>query len=62
MNVTEWDDPDRIDALPGGERSPPLEAGDSYVVPPGTVHGVRALEPCRVVDAFAPPLGADTSE
>lgn len=103
MDITDWDEPARIDELDGGERrilactdemmlvhytleagaegaphshdettqasfvvegslelcgaySRTLEAGDSYVVPPGTEHGVRALEPCRVVDAFAPPL------
>ncbi|WP_408957370.1 cupin domain-containing protein [Natrinema sp. 74] len=107
MDVTEWDDPGRIDDLEGGQRrvlaatdemmlvhyaleagaegephaheeatqatfviegvlelhgeySRTVEAGDSYVVPAGTVHGVRALEPCRVIDAFAPPLESYT--
>ncbi|WP_222917147.1 cupin domain-containing protein [Natrinema sp. SYSU A 869] len=109
MDITEWDDPNRIDDLAGGERrvlsatdelmlvhysleagaegephahdettqatfviegtlelrgerSRTLEAGDSYVVPPGTVHGVRALEACRVIDAFTPPLETYRSE
>jgi len=39
-----------------GEFSTVIEARDSYVIPPGTEHGVRVLEPCRVIDAFAPPL------
>lgn len=104
MEITDWDDPTRVDELDGGgERrvlactdemmlvhyslrageeghphahetsvqasfvvegaielrgaySETVEAGGSYVVPPGTEHGVRALEPCRVIDAFAPPL------
>ncbi|MFA9502415.1 cupin domain-containing protein [Natrinema sp. H-ect1] len=107
MDITEWDDPERIDDLEGGQRrvlsstddlvlvhyaleegaegephaheeatqatfviegrlelrgeySGIVEAGDSYAVPPGTIHGVRALEPCRVIDAFTPPLEAYT--
>lgn len=39
-----------------GEYSTTVEAGDSYVIPPGTVHGVRVTEDCTVIDAFAPPL------
>ena len=39
-----------------GAYSGTVEAGGSYIIPPGTEHGVRALEPCRVIDAFAPPL------
>jgi quercetin dioxygenase-like cupin family protein len=39
-----------------GEYSTTIEAGDSYVVPPGTTHGVRAKESCKVIDAFSPPL------
>ncbi|QRV13900.1 cupin domain-containing protein [Haloterrigena salifodinae] len=106
MDVTDWDDPTRIDDLEGGgerrvlactdelmlvhyslsegEEGEPhshekttqasfviegslelrgaysgtVEAGGSYVIPPGTKHGVRALEPCRVIDVFAPPLAA----
>jgi quercetin dioxygenase-like cupin family protein len=104
MDITDWDEPTRIDDLDGegerrvlaateemmlvhyaldagaegaphaheettqasfviegrlellGEYSATVEAGDSYVIPPGTTHGVRALDACRVVDAFAPPL------
>lgn len=41
-----------------GDRPATVTAGDSYVVPPGTVHGVRATEPTVVLDAFAPPLPA----
>lgn len=33
-----------------------VAAGDSYVVPPGTTHGVRATEPTEALDVFAPPL------
>jgi Uncharacterized conserved protein, contains double-stranded beta-helix domain len=39
-----------------GEYSTTVEAGDSYVIPPGIRHGVRANEPCKVIDAFSPPL------
>lgn len=39
-----------------GEYSTTIEAGDSYVIPPGITHGVRAKEACRVIDAFSPPL------
>jgi quercetin dioxygenase-like cupin family protein len=52
-------------SLEEGEVGPPhshdettVEAGDSYVLSPGTTHGVRALESCRVIDAFSPPLEA----
>ena len=39
-----------------GEYSSTVEACDSYVIPPGVTHGVRAKESCRVIDAFSPPL------
>jgi len=39
-----------------GEYSATIEAGDSYLIPPGTVHGVRVTESCKVLDAFSPPL------
>ncbi len=39
-----------------GEYSATIKAGDSYLIPPGTVHGVRATEPCKVLDVFSPPL------
>jgi len=39
-----------------GEYSTTVEAGDSYVIPPGITHGVQAKEPCQVIDAFSPPL------
>ncbi|PSP65421.1 cupin domain-containing protein [Halobacteriales archaeon QH_8_64_26] len=39
-----------------GEYSAIVEAGDSYIVPPGVVHGVRAREPCKVIDIFSPPV------
>lgn len=31
-----------------------LEAGGSFIVPSGLVHGVKALEAGRLVDSFAP--------
>ncbi len=31
-----------------------LRAGDSYYVPPGAVHGVKALEDSILVDVFTP--------
>ena len=31
-----------------------LAAGDSFIVPSGLMHGVRALEAGRLVDSFAP--------
>jgi len=31
-----------------------LAAGDSFIVPPNLVHGVKALEAGRLVDCFAP--------
>jgi quercetin dioxygenase-like cupin family protein len=39
-----------------GEYSATIEAGDSYLIPPDTVHGVRVTESCKVLDAFSPPL------
>ena len=45
-----------------GEFSTGIEARDSYIVPPGTEHGVRVLEPCNVIDAFAPTLDRSRSE
>ena len=39
-----------------GEYAATVTAGDSYVIPPGTTHGVRAKEACKVIDAFSPPL------
>jgi unsaturated pyranuronate lyase len=34
-----------------------VPAGECYVVPPGVMHQVRALEPTTVLDAFAPGFG-----
>jgi len=31
-----------------------LSAGDSFIVPANAVHGVKALEPGRLVDSFTP--------
>ena len=31
-----------------------LRAGDSFIVPPGSRHGVRALEPGTLIDSFTP--------
>ena len=31
-----------------------LSTGDSFIVPPNAVHGVRALEAGRLVDSFTP--------
>ncbi len=39
-----------------GEYDRTVAAGDSYIIPPGTLHGVRVTEACRVIDAFSPPL------
>lgn len=39
-----------------GEYYATVGAGDSYIIPPGTVHGVRATESCKVLDAFSPPI------
>ena len=40
---------------PDGQRTVP--AGECYVVPPGVIHQIRALEPTSVLDAFAPGFG-----
>ena len=39
-----------------GAYSSTIEAGDSYIIPPKTEHGVRVIEDCKVIDAFSPPL------
>ena len=41
-----------------GEYDTTVGPGDSYVIPPGTTHGVYAETPCNVIDAFSPPLDA----
>ena len=41
-----------------GEYDTTVEAGDSYIIPPGTTHGVYATTPCTVIDAFSPPIDA----
>ncbi|ELY68022.1 pectin degradation protein [Natrinema versiforme JCM 10478] len=53
MGITEWDDSERIDGFEGGQRRV-LAATDDLML----VH--YALEPCRVIDAFTPPLEAYT--
>lgn len=35
-------------------RTETLKAGDSYIVPSGLVHGVKALEKGRLIDCFTP--------
>lgn len=35
-------------------RTEMLEAGDSFIVPSGLQHGVRALEKGRLIDCFTP--------
>jgi quercetin dioxygenase-like cupin family protein len=35
-------------------RTETLEQGDSFIVPSGLVHGVKALEAGRLVDSFTP--------
>lgn len=35
-------------------RTETLDAGDSFIVPSGLEHGVKALEKGRLVDCFAP--------
>jgi len=37
-----------------GERVATLSAGDSFIVPSGVRHGVKALEKGRLVDCFTP--------
>lgn len=37
-----------------GDETTVLTAGGSYIVPPNVVHGVKALEPGRLIDAFTP--------
>ena len=37
-----------------GSETTVLTAGGSYIVPPNVVHGVKALEPGRLIDAFTP--------
>lgn len=37
-----------------GERVATLHAGDSFIVPSGARHGVKALEKGRLVDCFTP--------
>ena len=44
-----------------GDRTETLSAGDSFIVPSGTVHGVKALESGLLVDSFTP-LRADFLE
>lgn len=43
----------RFEVTVGGETRP-LDAGDSFIVPPDVVHGVKALTPGRLVDSFTP--------
>lgn len=44
-----------------GDRTETLSVGDSFIVPSGTVHGVKALEAGLLVDSFTP-LRADFLE
>ncbi|WP_028032464.1 cupin domain-containing protein [Chelativorans sp. J32] len=37
-----------------GDRTTILSAGDSFIVPSNTVHGVKAVEAGRLVDSFTP--------
>ncbi|WEX08781.1 cupin domain-containing protein [Chelativorans sp. AA-79] len=37
-----------------GDKTTLLSAGDSFIVPSNTVHGVKALEAGRLVDSFTP--------
>ena len=37
-----------------GDRVERLSAGDSFIVPSGVVHGVKALEGGRLIDSFTP--------
>lgn len=43
----------RFEVTVGGETAV-LSAGDSFIVPSGAVHGVRALEAGRLIDSFTP--------
>ena len=37
-----------------GDEVSVLSAGDSFIVPSGTTHGVKALEAGRLIDSFTP--------
>lgn len=37
-----------------GDRTETLAAGDSFIVPSGVVHGVKAIEAGRLIDSFTP--------
>lgn len=37
-----------------GDETATLEAGDSFIVPSGVTHGVKALAKGRLVDSFTP--------
>lgn len=37
-----------------GDRTDTLAAGDSFIVPSGTVHGVKAIEDGLLIDSFTP--------
>lgn len=39
-----------------GEYGTTLETGDSVIVPPGTTHGVEAVERTELIDSFTPPI------
>ncbi len=43
----------RFEVTVGGQTRT-LDAGDSFIVPPDIVHGVKALTPGRLVDSFTP--------
>lgn len=43
----------RFEVTIDGERTV-LAAGDSFIVPSGVVHGVKALENGRLIDSFTP--------
>lgn len=37
-----------------GDRIETIRAGGSFIVPSGLMHGVKALEPGRLIDSFTP--------
>jgi quercetin dioxygenase-like cupin family protein len=43
----------RFEVTIGDERAV-LETGGSFIVPPDTMHGVKALEAGRLIDSFTP--------
>lgn len=45
-----------------GDYDATLEQGDTVIVPPGTTHGIEALERTELIDSFTPPIERYGSE